>query len=211
MKPPAGLRRTSAAALIALSSLVTLSAAPAGSAPAAAAAVATPSIGIDNFGRISPTYYRGAQPQGRDYADLAALGVRTVINLTSDDALAEEPGMVAEAGMKYVSLPMTTRTAPTAEQLGRFLEIVNDPASQPVFVHCVGGKHRTGVMTAIYRMTQQAWSAEQAFEEMKRFKFGAAFLHPEFKKFVYGYQVPPPAQQRQASDVQAVIAVGTQP
>jgi hypothetical protein len=26
-----------------------------------------------------------------DYADLAALGVKTVINLTSDDALAEEP------------------------------------------------------------------------------------------------------------------------
>ena len=30
------------------------------------------------------------------------------------------------------------------------LQIVNDPAQQPVFVHCVGGKHRTGVMTAAY-------------------------------------------------------------
>ena len=57
-----------------------------------------------------------------------------------------------------------------------------------MFVHCVGGKHRTGVMTAVYRMTQHAWTADQAFKEMKQFKFGADFLHPEFKKFVYGYR-----------------------
>jgi hypothetical protein len=32
--------------------------------------------------------------------------------------------------------------------------------------------------------------ADQAFNEMKQFKFGAAMLHPEFKKFVYDYRVP---------------------
>jgi len=132
---------------------------------------------------------------GRDYADLAALGIRTVINLTSDDALAEEPGLVERAGMGYVSLPMTTRVPPTAEQQAHFLSVVNDPARQPVYVHCVGGKHRTGVMTAIYRMTQSAWTADQAFDEMKDFKFGADFLHPEFKRFVYGYRAPAPASQ----------------
>src|SRR5689334_8297394 len=33
-------------------------------------------IRIDNFGEVSPVFYRGAQPKGRDYADLAALGVK---------------------------------------------------------------------------------------------------------------------------------------
>jgi protein-tyrosine phosphatase len=196
MKLSAGFARSSAAALIALSS-VTLSAAPAGSGNESAkpAVVLQAPIRIDNFGRISATYYRGAQPEGGDYADLAALGVKTVINLTSDDALAEEPTMVAKAGMKYVAIPMTTRVAPTPEQLDRFLKIVNDPASQPVFVHCVGGKHRTGVMTAVYRMTQDSWTSDQAFNEMKQFKFGAVMLHPEFKKFVYDYRVPAPADK----------------
>jgi tyrosine-protein phosphatase SIW14 len=64
---------------------------------------------------------------------------------------------------------------------------VNDPANQPVYVHCVGGKHRTGVMTAVYRMTQDGWTADQAFKEMKQFKFGADFLHKEFKEFVYSF------------------------
>ena len=63
-----------------------------GRAAADAAVVDTARIRIDNFGRISSAYYRGAQPEGRDYADLAALGVKTVINLTSYDALADEPG-----------------------------------------------------------------------------------------------------------------------
>ena len=194
MKLSGAFARSSAAALISLSS-VSLSAAGSGNEPVKAAVVQQAPVRIDNFGRISATYYRGAQPEAGDYADLAALGVKTVINLTSDDALAEEPGLVAKAGMKYVAIPMTTRVAPTSEQLDRFLKIVNNPANQPVFVHCVGGKHRTGVMTAVYRMTQDSWTSDQAFNEMKQFKFGAVMLHPEFKKFVYDYRVPAPADR----------------
>jgi len=82
---------------------------------------------------------------------------------------------------------MTTHESPTSTKIDQFLRIVNDPANQPVYVHCVGGRHRTGVMTAVYRMTQDGWSADQAFQEMKRFKFGADFLHSEFKTFVYSY------------------------
>ena len=169
---------------------LTLSLGPAGAQYAFAGpekAAAVSSVHIDNFGRVDATYYRGAQPQGRDYADLAALGIKTVINLTSDDALAEEKGMVEQAGMKYLAIPMTTHVVPTAAQLADFFKVVNDPASQPVYVHCVGGRHRTGVMTAAYRITHDGWTSDQAFKEMKQFKFGADFLHAEFKQFVYGY------------------------
>jgi protein tyrosine/serine phosphatase len=110
-----------------------------------------------------------------------------VIDLTSDDARVDERTLVERAGMRYVQIPMTTHISPTAEQLAKFLGIVNDAASQPVYVHCVGGRHRTGVMTAVYRMVNDGWSADQAFAEMKRFKFGADFLHSEFKRFVYDY------------------------
>jgi protein tyrosine/serine phosphatase len=145
------------------------------------------SIRIDNFGRVDATYYRGAQPEGRDYADLAALGVKSVINLTSDDAKANEKTMVEGSGMKYFQIPMTTHQPPTAAQLTEFLRIVNDPGSQPVYVHCVGGRHRTGVMTAIHRMNDDRWTADRALAEMKQYKFGADFLHQEFKEFVYRY------------------------
>jgi tyrosine-protein phosphatase SIW14 len=145
-------------------------------------------VRIDNFGRVSDTYYRGAQPQGRDYADLAGLGVKTIINLTSDDADANEPAMARQAGLKYFQIPMTTHDAPTDLQIAQFLKLVEDPANQPVYVHCVGGRHRTGVMTAVYRMTDNNWNADRAFSEMKQYKYGADFLHPEFKHFVYAYK-----------------------
>ena len=162
-------------------------------ATTAAAAERLSAIRIENFGQINPNYYRGSQPKPADYADLAGLGIRTVINLTSDDGQADERVVVEHAGMQYVGMPMTTRIVPTPTQISEFLRIVNDPAKQPVFVHCVGGRHRTGVMTAIYRMTSDRWTAEQAFAEMKRFRFGADFLHPEFKQFVYAFRLPSPA------------------
>lgn len=158
-------------------------------------------ISIENFGQVNPNYFRGAQPDGRDYTDLAALGVKTVIDLQRDFNPAEER-LVKAAGMKFHRIGMTTREAPTKEQLVSFLKLVNDPANQPVYVHCAGGKHRTGVMTAVYRMTHDKWAAEQAFQEMKQYKFGADFLHPEFKQFVYGYQIEP---QQSAP---AVVATG---
>jgi protein tyrosine/serine phosphatase len=89
--------------------------------------------------------------------------------------------------MKFVSIPMSTHETPSAERVAKFLDIVNDPANQPVYVHCVGGRHRTGVMTAVYRMTDDGWTADRAFAEMKQYKFGMDFLHSEFKDFVYAF------------------------
>ena len=57
---------------------------------------------------------------------------------------------------------MTTTKAPTEARVTQFLEIVNDPANQPVFVHCAGGRHRAGAMTALYRMTNEGWTPAQA-------------------------------------------------
>src|SRR5437762_13148507 len=89
--------------------------------------------------------------------------------------------------MKFVRFPMTTDVQPSRDVVNQFLKLVTDPANQPVYVHCMGGRHRTGVMTAAYRMTQDGWTADRAFAEMKQFKFGADFLHPALKTFVYAF------------------------
>ena len=180
------MRRCAAAFLVTLALAWPVAAGPV-DGRASAAVTNAPAIRIDNFGRVDSTLYRGSQPEARDFVDLKALGVKTIVNLTSDDADPNEKALTEAAGITYVQIPMTTHTVPTAAQLAQFLAIVNDPASQPVYVHCVGGRHRTGVMTAAYRMTHEGWTAEQAFAEMKQYRFGSDFLHPEFKQFVYGY------------------------
>jgi protein tyrosine/serine phosphatase len=149
-------------------------------------------IQIDNFGRVDDHYYRGAQPKGDDFKALAALGVKMVIDLAAEGDSGEEANS-RTAGMKFARIPMTTRQAPSPLVIAKFLSLVMDPANQPVYVHCIGGKHRTGVMTAVYRITTEGWTPARAFEEMKRYHFGADFLHPEFKAFVESYVVPAPA------------------
>lgn len=155
-------------------------------AASAAAQTAFPNIAIDNFGRVNANYYRGSQPKGHDYADLAAMGIKTVIDLQKDFDVSEQQA-VENAGMKFYRIPMTTSDRPAPEAVAQFLKFVNDPANQPVYVHCEGGHHRTGAMTAAYRMTQEGWTADRAFSEMKQYKFGADFLHPALKSFVYAY------------------------
>ncbi len=143
-------------------------------------------IRIDNFGRINSNYFRGAQPDDRDYRDLASLGIHTVIDLTADGR-SDERRFVEQAGMKFYRIPLTTSERPSDAAVVQFLKIVNDPANQPVYVHCQGGRHRTGVMTAVYRMTQDGWTADRAYQEMKQFKFEGFPGHPALKQFVYDY------------------------
>ena len=152
-------------------------------------------IRIDNFGRINDQYYRGAKPEGADFPALAGLGIRLMIDLAAEGDRAEEMNARA-AGIRFVRIPMTTHQVPSPAVVAQFMSLVTDPANQPVYVHCMGGKHRTGVMTAIYRMTQDGWNAARAFDEMKHFKFGPTFLHPEFKAFVDAYVEPASAAVR---------------
>jgi protein tyrosine/serine phosphatase len=148
-------------------------------------------IRIDNFGRVNDGYYRGAQPRERDYADLAGIGIKTVIDLTADgEASVSEAASVRNAGMKFVRIPLTTHDEPGAAAVTQFLAVVNDAANQPVYVHCQGGRHRTGTLTAIYRITHDGWSADRAFAEMQQYGFGPAFLHAALKNFVYAFHVP---------------------
>ena len=143
-------------------------------------------IRIKNFGCINENFYRGAQPGERDYADLASAGVKTVIDLQQDGESREQE-LVESAGMRFFRIGLSDSSWPSTEKAAHFLKIVNDPANQPVFIHCHGGKHRAGAMTAIYRMTHDQWNADRAYAEMKQYGFESGFGHGPLKDFVYDY------------------------
>jgi tyrosine-protein phosphatase SIW14 len=146
----------------------------------------SPKTRIKNFGCINERFYRGAQPKGSDYKDLAEMGVKTIIDLQREGQASEQK-LVESAGMKFYRIPMSDRESPTTEQAAEFLRIVNDPANQPVFIHCKGGRHRTGAMTAIYRLTHDEWTADRAWIEMKEFDFEYGFGHDALKNYVFRY------------------------
>ncbi|HEV2903958.1 MAG TPA: dual specificity protein phosphatase family protein [Pyrinomonadaceae bacterium] len=147
-----------------------------------------PGVTIENFAQVDDHYYRGSQPDQDQFAQLKQLGIKTVIDLRGDYKKAEET-WVRELGMNFFRIPMKTRVAATEEQTAYFLGIVNDPQNWPVYVHCKGGRHRTGAMTGIYRITHDGWTAEQAWKEMKQYDFNDSIFGgpPAQKKYVFSF------------------------
>jgi protein tyrosine/serine phosphatase len=143
--------------------------------------------GIENFGKVNDNYYRGSQPIAEEFSELKKLGIKTIIDLR-EDRLKDSGNLARAAGLQYVNIPLTTKRAATNDQTEYFLRLVNDQANWPVFVHCKGGRHRTGEMTAIYRITSDGWTAKHAYDEMKKYDFEDSFFYPRsLKKYVFSY------------------------
>lgn len=145
-----------------------------------------PVVQIKNFGQVNDRIYRGAQPEDTDYPDLARLGVRTVVDLQREGE-ENEQRLVEAAGMKFYRIAMSDSEEPPRDAIEEFLRIAADPANQPVFVHCRGGRHRTGAMVAIYRMMFEGWTPECAYQEMKQYEFTRGFGHGALKDCVFEY------------------------
>lgn len=143
-------------------------------------------VDVSNFGKVTDTYYRGAQPKEDEYADLANLGIKTIIDLR-DDPKDYAKAVVEKLGMKYVNLPMSDKSYPASDAADKFLSLVNDQSNLPVYVHCAGGRHRTGAMTAVFRMKVQGWDIDRAYDEMKDYDFYTRFGHKDMKRYVYDY------------------------
>ena len=143
-------------------------------------------IKIKNFGQMDERFYRGAQPKEEDYKALAALGIKTVIDLT-DKPKDYEKALVESLGMRYVHIPMVAKKYPTEEATKTFLEVAGDPATGKFYLHCAGGRHRTGAMGAVYRYKFYDWNFEQVYKEMKQYDFYTSWGHGAFKDFVKDY------------------------
>lgn len=159
-----------------------------------------PNIKISNFGQMDERFYRGSRPNSEDLNSLQALGIHTIIDLTDNSREKEQPAAEA-AGMVYVNIPIVDKTNPSAAQISEFLKVVNDPSTGKFYVHCAGGRHRTGVMAALYRFNHDHWSYDQAYAEMLQYDFYTSNGHGKQLDFVQDYW-----QMFQATKANAVVS-----
>jgi protein tyrosine/serine phosphatase len=143
-------------------------------------------VSIKNFGQMDDRFFRGGQPKQDEYKELAALGISTVIDL-QDDPTSYEKQNVEALGMKYINIPMSDKDYPESAKIDQLLKLVNDPSTGKFYVHCAGGRHRTGVMGAVYRFNHYNWNYDQVYAEMKKYDFYTRWGHGDMKKFVQDY------------------------
>jgi protein tyrosine phosphatase (PTP) superfamily phosphohydrolase (DUF442 family) len=132
---------------------------------------------LGNFHRVSRQLYRGAQPTREGMKQLAAMGIKTVVNLrlAGSDRI-----RLHGAGMDYEHIRVDAFHMSDDDVID-FLRIVTDPACTPVFVHCKYGADRTGTMCAMYRIVACGWSKADAINEMINGGFG---FHKEFRNLI---------------------------
>lgn len=145
-----------------------------------------PTIKIKNFGRMDDNFFRGAQPKSTDYKALAVLGIKTIVDLRDDPTAYEKPNCEA-AGMRYVNIPMSDSQKPPDEQIVAFFAVADDTSNWPFYVHCAGGRHRTGLIGAVYRFNKYGWDFDQAYQEMKNYDYYSRWGHEAIKDFVREY------------------------
>lgn len=121
---------------------------------------------LPNFVRVGEHLYRGGQPAGDGFRRLAALGIRTVVNLrAADERAREEERAAREAGLQYFNVPLPVYARPRDEQVERVLALIDAPENRPVFVHCRRGSDRTGTVVAAYRISREGWTGADALRE----------------------------------------------
>ncbi len=137
---------------------------------------------IERFEQVAPGLYRGAQPTPQGFTFLKWRGIRTIVNLRKEQ---DERPLVEKLGLKYVTIPLDVSVPITDEQRKTFFAVVNDPANQPVFVHCKAGKDRTGVMVGFYRIAMQGWDASRAYAEARM--LGMNWWYRSLKRQLYDF------------------------
>jgi uncharacterized protein (TIGR01244 family) len=96
-------------------------------------------VGVINWRRLDQRLTTSGQPGESDLARLAAMGVKSVINLglhTHERALPDERSSVAALGMAYVHIPVPF-DAPDESHFAAFCSAMATSADHPVHVHCI--------------------------------------------------------------------------
>jgi tyrosine-protein phosphatase SIW14 len=127
---------------------------------------------LENFYRVDEHLYRSGQPDREEMVEIAALGIRNVLNLRSyhDDRDEAE-------GLDLRLFQIATEADDiSAEEIEDALEVIHR-AEGPILVHCWHGSDRTGAVVAAYRMVLQGRTADEAWDEMLNGGYG---LHPLF-------------------------------
>lgn len=142
-------------------------------------------VPVRNLGKVTDAVWRGALPSREGYEGLArVLGIRRIFSLT-DRVAKNEKQIALAAGMRdWQHIPFSDREPPDPALVLDWLNYMRTAtAEDAVYTHCMGGRHRTGVLIGVLRVTEQGWTKEQALKEMMHYGYYDALGHGSLRRW----------------------------
>jgi tyrosine-protein phosphatase SIW14 len=148
---------------------------------------------LKRFREVTPgKFYRGGQFTASGFREIVArYGIKSCVNLQEENVDPKMPEawlgtphvleseLCRELGVNYYALFGGEAVSPSEAAAGKrpavidqYLQILDDPANYPVLIHCKAGLHRTGRLTAIYRIEKENWSTAAAMDELQANGYG---------------------------------------
>ncbi|WP_342078382.1 tyrosine-protein phosphatase [Yoonia sp. SS1-5] len=121
-----------------------------------------------NFEEFAPGAFRSNHPDHKRFADYAARGIKTVLNLRG---VAKQPHHLFEVescaalGLTLVNVQMAARRAPNVTELKKLLHAF-ETMDRPFLMHCKSGADRTGLAAAIYLMMYHDAALDEARKQL---------------------------------------------
>jgi protein tyrosine/serine phosphatase len=171
------------------------------------------------FREVEPgKLYRSGQMTAEGFREvIERYHIKTVVNLQHEEpdpllanqwlgkGYIRESELCAQLNVKYKLLTPdllppdnTLTTEPPAVK--DWLVLLDDEKNYPVLLHCKAGLHRTGRLTAIYRMEYHGWSTGEALRELRANGYGYMMASESDEyviQFIQNYK--PRAKNQQAN------------
>ncbi|OEL20682.1 putative NAD kinase 2, chloroplastic [Dichanthelium oligosanthes] len=105
---------------------------------------------------LEVAFWRGGQVSEEGLAWLLEKGFKTIVDLREEDVkddlyLSAVQEAVSSGKMEVVNMPVEIGTAPSAEQVQQFAELVSDGAKKPIYLHSKEGASRTSAMVSRWK------------------------------------------------------------
>lgn len=156
---------------------------------------------LHNLIQITDRIYSGGEPHGEEaFADLARLGIRTVVSV---DGARPNVEAARKHGMRYVHIPIGYDGI--EKEAGQSLARLVREADGPIYVHCHHGQHRGPAAAAVACIADGEVDGKGALAILE--KAGTGKDYAGLWRHVENYQ--PPAHDAKLPELVEVAKVGS--
>ncbi|MBA3994780.1 MAG: hypothetical protein C0469_14775 [Cyanobacteria bacterium DS2.3.42] len=134
-----------------------------------------------NFKQENAFLYRGPAPTIKRLNELKAMGIKTIVSVRNNPN-PKKAAYAEKIGLKWMTVKTSVMRSPKEEDIRKFINIVSNPANQPVYVCCVGGRDRSVFYVTAYKIAVEGADPEEAVAHME----GSTWhkLWPGFRYYV---------------------------